>query len=258
MKRPKSSVRRLLVVDVGNSGLRAARFEQDRLVQEWRYSYDDTNPRWSASWRQTLRQLHEEHGPLQVQIASVARRRAAVVQRSLQDFGFKRTHLVSHADAWPFEIDLEERQTVGIDRLANVAGAVALGFQSAIAIDLGTAITVDVLDAGVFRGGMIMPGLTLQARALHEHTSNLPLIDVQQEAVLVGRSTPAALLAGVTHMTLAGLAASARRLSRSLGDSTPILYTGGWAKRLRPFLRSARHEPHLLFLGLRERASYQR
>ena len=130
----------------------------------------------------------------------------------------------------------------------------ALGLRTAIAIDLGTAITVDVLESGVFRGGLIMPGMALQARALHDHTAHLPLVDVSKTAPLVGPNTQDALLAGVSRMTLAGVAACARSLARSLGRATPIVYTGGWGHRLRPHLRSARCEPHLLFLGLRERA----
>jgi type III pantothenate kinase len=166
---------------------------------------------------------------------------------------------VTHADAWPFACDIDALYTVGIDRLANVAGAMALGLQSAIAVDMGTAITIDVLDAGVFRGGLIMPGLSLQAYALHAQTASLPLVDVRQPAGLVGRDTRAAMLAGITQMTFAGVAATARRLARGLpGGAAPILVTGGWAYRLRPFLRTARFEPHLLFLGLREQARRRR
>ena len=254
MRRSTTATPQLLVVDVGNSRLRAGRFDATHLAEEWSCAYDSVHPRWSAAWRQLLRQIVERHGTMPAQIASVARPRSVVARKALLDLGFTPAHLVTHRDTWPFEIDIDAPQTLGVDRLANVAGAVSLGLHSAVVVDLGTAITVDVLDAGVFRGGLIMPGLSLQARALHEYTSHLPLVDVQQEAPLLGRNTQDAWLAGMTQMTLAGLAATARRLARSLGHGTPILCTGGWARRLRPFLRSVRHEPHLLFLGLRERA----
>jgi pantothenate kinase type III len=133
-----------LVVDVGNTRLRAGRFAGAHLAAEWSGAYDQERPRWSVAWRRFLQQL-PAHGPLPVRIASVAPRRADVVQRALRDCGFTQVHRVTHADAWPFACDIDALYMVGIDRLANVAGAMALGLQSAIAVDLGTAITIDAI-----------------------------------------------------------------------------------------------------------------
>ena len=46
-------------------------------------------------------------------------------------------------------------------------------------VDVGTAITVDLVSAdGAFLGGAILPGIQMSARALHEFTDLLPLVDV--------------------------------------------------------------------------------
>lgn len=170
--------------------------------------------------------------------------------RALSDHGFGAVHAVTSRDRWPFRLDVDAPETVGVDRLANVAGAVGLGMKRAVIVDLGTAITVDLLADGDFRGGLIAPGMTLQARALHEHTSALPLVDMTAAAPRLGRSTREAILAGIHGVTLRGTAWTARRLARDLGPGTAIVLTGGYAARLRPHLRGARLEPLLLFRGL--------
>ena len=65
---------------------------------------------------------------------------------------------------------------LGSDRWAALIGARhLLGAQAAMVVVCGTATTLDFLSAdGVFKGGMIMPGLGLMLRALHEGTAALP------------------------------------------------------------------------------------
>jgi type III pantothenate kinase len=65
---------------------------------------------------------------------------------------------------------------LGSDRWAALIGArTLLGAQPAMVVMCGTATTIDFLSAdGVFKGGMIMPGVGLMLRSLHEGTAALP------------------------------------------------------------------------------------
>ena len=48
---------------------------------------------------------------------------------------------------------------------------------------MGSAITVDLVSAaGAFAGGAILPGMAMAARALHEFTDLLPLVEVRRAA----------------------------------------------------------------------------
>ena len=68
--------------------------------------------------------------------------------------------------------------TLGADRLAAGVGATALfSGQSCLVLDLGTCLTADFINGeGVFRGGLISPGLRMRFRAMHEQTARLPLV----------------------------------------------------------------------------------
>ncbi|MEP3480414.1 MAG: type III pantothenate kinase [Fuerstiella sp.] len=80
----------------------------------------------------------------------------------------------------PLKMDVENPETVGIDRLLT---AIAVRSRqtiptSVIVVDAGTATTVNLTTAdGTFRGGAILPGMRMSAHALHDYTAVLPLID---------------------------------------------------------------------------------
>ncbi|HEY7903182.1 MAG TPA: type III pantothenate kinase [Casimicrobiaceae bacterium] len=65
---------------------------------------------------------------------------------------------------------------LGSDRWAALIGARTLiGTRAAMVVMCGTATTLDFLSAdGLFKGGMIMPGIGLMLRSLHEGTATLP------------------------------------------------------------------------------------
>ena len=88
---------------------------------------------------------------------------------------------------------------IGQDRLANTAGAVALGEPPAIVIDLGTAVTFDIITRrGGYEGGIIAPGPALMTRYLHEHTAQLPLVEdvITPVKSAIGKSTVDAMRIG--------------------------------------------------------------
>src|SRR6185436_19284454 len=87
---------------------------------------------------------------------------------------------------------------VGQDRLANAAAAQALGVVPAVVIDLGTAVTFDVVTArGGYEGGVIAPGLAVMRHYLHDRTAQLPEIDgTLTVSRAIGQSTAEAMRIG--------------------------------------------------------------
>ena len=79
-------------------------------------------------------------------------------------------------------------ETVGSDRLAQASAAWSRTRGPCVAVSMGTAITVDVVNArGEFVGGLIAPGLRLMARALHDHTALLPEVEPVRRKSPLGR-----------------------------------------------------------------------
>ena len=71
-----------------------------------------------------------------------------------------------------------------------------------IVVDSGTATTVNFISKdGIFRGGAILPGLEMSAKALHHYTAVLPVVPVQELGgelpVAPGRNTREAIRNGL-------------------------------------------------------------
>lgn len=83
--------------------------------------------------------------------------------------------LVSPEHAGGVGLELMDASTLGADRIANAAALLREYPLPAVAVDFGTAITLEAVDAaGRFAGGAILPGRALQRIALSSHTAQLP------------------------------------------------------------------------------------
>jgi type III pantothenate kinase len=242
----------VLTVDIGNSKVAAVRFAPGRVRRRFRIDtrgLDST--RLAREWRrvQAAARLGRD---TPVVVASVVPARTAQLVRILRARHRGAVHVARWDDPWPFESRLRQPQRVGVDRLANLAGLCALGHRSGVVVDVGTAITIDVLRAMRFEGGLIVPGFDLQLAALHRHTALLPLLTLDAEPPLVGRDTASAMRAGVWHTTTAGVAAVARELRAALPRRAPIVATGGGAAAIALALGDPGCElPDLQMTGLR-------
>jgi type III pantothenate kinase len=246
----------VLTVDIGNSKVAAVRFARGRVRRRFRIDTRGLDAKQLArAWTRTIAAARLG-ADTPVVIASVVPARTAALVRILRARHRGVVHVARWDDPWPFASRLRTPRRVGVDRLANLAGLRALGLRSGVVVDVGTAITIDVLRDARFEGGLILPGFDLQLAALHHHTALLPLLTVHTEPPLVGRDTRAAMRAGVWHTTTAGVAAVARTLRAGLSGRAPIVTTGGGGRALALALEIPGCEvPDLQMTGLRLLAS---
>lgn len=95
-------------------------------------------------------------------------------------------------------IDFSKVQGMGSDRKLGLVGALQKDMLPLITIDCGTAITVNLLDSKkVCLGGVIIPGLYTQARALNYYTEKLPEIKPHPTFQSSGLNTEDAINAGL-------------------------------------------------------------
>ena len=123
----------------------------------------------------------------------------------------------------------------------------------AVIVDVGTAITVDLVSAdGAFLGGAILPGIAMSARALHEFTDLLPLVDVSELAApppALGTATVAAIRAGLFWGAVGGLRELIGQLAGA--ERPEVILTGGASPAVAELLgQSARLVPHLTLAGI--------
>jgi type III pantothenate kinase len=117
--------------------------------------------------------------------------------------------VIDDPSSLPITIDVDEPAKVGIDRLLNAVAARARVPEGGpvVVIDVGSAVTVDLLDErNRFRGGAILPGPRLMAKSLHQYTAklpDLPIDDVPNEDP-PGRNTTDAIRVGIMAAIMGG------------------------------------------------------
>ena len=131
---------------------------------------------------------------------------------------------------------------LGADRWVALAGArsrvlaaMAAGAapRPALVVMVGTAVTVDALDAsGRFLGGLIIPGFGLMQRALEQGTSALKV--PTGEVVDFPTNTSDALMSGGANAIAGAIERQTRRLQTLTGHAPLLLMTGGAAAKLAP------------------------
>ncbi|MFA0961613.1 type III pantothenate kinase [Roseivirga sp. BDSF3-8] len=163
---------------------------------------------------------------------------------------FSESHKViyfDHTTPIPLTVAYRTPHTLGLDRLAAACGAATLHpAENSLVIDAGTSITYEIVEKGrVYLGGAISPGLNMRAKALHNFTARLPLIELPEEAPLIGKDTKSCLESGVLN----GARGEIRdfiRMYREKFSNLRIIICGGDAK----YFESVSESPVLLVPGL--------
>ena len=164
----------------------------------------------------------------QVQRAIVASTAASTsdVASMLRDCGIEVLEMTSLTPV-PIGNDYLTPETLGVDRLAAAVGAVeVLGHRDCLIVDFGTAITIDLVEGGVFRGGNISPGVRTRFRALHDYTSRLPECEATDEILSLGRTTRQAIEQGVMEGITHEIEGYIRAFSLK-NDKLTLIFTGG-------------------------------
>jgi len=143
----------------------------------------------------------------------------------------------------PIPVHVLDPEGVGADRLLDAFAAVRLHGAPAIVVDLGTATTVDAVDAaGAFVGGAIAAGLELGLAALASGTARLPRVPAAMPQRAIGRDTAEALHSGAVLGHVGLVRELTERIGAELmqagGPRPRIVVTGGlsaatWASQLR-------------------------
>ena len=129
-------------------------------------------------------------------------------------------------------LDYPHPETIGADRLADAAGAVARYGAPVLVMDFGTALTAAVVTADrVWRGGVIAPGFPLMRDYLFERTAKLPRMKIGSgKAPRIGRSTEEAMRFGALVGYRGMVREIVAELRRNFRTDFRLVATGGFAK----------------------------
>jgi type III pantothenate kinase len=183
-------------------------------------------------------------------LASVA---AAELRMDLLDAlaqRFRRIAIARTAHDFPgLRIAYADPQKLGVDRFLAMLGARRSATGAVLVVGVGTALTIDLVDAsGQHRGGRIAPSPTLMREALYQRAAQLPVSG--GDYAEFADDTEAALASGCEGAALALIERSLAEATRLMGAVPALLLHGGGSDALRARLANARHAPALVLHGL--------
>jgi len=143
---------------------------------------------------------------------------------------------ISHADI-PIANKYKNPNEVGIDRLLACYAAYSQWGKDlkrpAIVISFGTATTIDCITAGgEYLGGMITIGVESSAQYLSHAAAQLPEIELQFPAHVLGTSTVESIQSGIMNGAVAMIEGLVKKLKEEIfpGEEVLVVAAGGLAK----------------------------
>lgn len=241
----------VLLIDIGNTRVKWARLDQGRIGEQSAAAHEN----WT---RDDFVQQVLGSGPRveRVFIGNVSGKRMGDLAQAAISHAWQIEPCFLHSpteqagirNAYP------EPAKLGVDRWLAMLGGRALEPRPLCVVSVGTAMTIDGLDAnGQHLGGVIVPGPDLMVSSLLKNTS-----DIAQRAAggqardeLFADNTLGAIQQGAVQALAALVERTLETLRKQLGEAPVLLLTGGGSSRIQAAIHSPGREiPDLVLRGL--------
>ncbi len=241
----------LLAVDVGNTQTVFGLYDGERLTEHWRVATEAqrTGDELGALLRSFLDVGALEGISLSSSVPQLVRQYELFAERSA-----KAPLLVIGPGARTgIPIRYDDPREVGPDRVVNAVAANERYGAPCVVVDFGTSTNFDVVSAaGEFIGGVLAPGIQISMDALFARAARLGKVDFVEPPTVIGKTTVAALQAGLVYGFAGQVDGIVERIHDELGTRPPTIATGGLAELIAPHARTIeRIDPFLTLDGLR-------
>lgn len=223
----------LLALDAGNTNVTIGVFQQAQLIARWRLRTirEQTADEWGVLLRNLFAlsglNLDDIGGVI---VASVVPPLNSTLMAMTRRYFEREAVLVTAQTDTGLRILYDNPQEVGADRIVNSVAALQKYGGPCVVVDLGTAITFDVVTRDAeYLGGIICPGIGISIAGLFQNTARLPLVDFQEPQKLIGSNTVGSMQSGLYYGTIGMIDGILKQLLTEVGVHTKTIATGGQA-----------------------------
>ena len=229
-----------LIIDIGNTTTKAALTKDGIIVRKERFPSADP---------EVIARFIDGFTPRAAIVSSVSHDPSRLLQ--FLRGRISRVYHLTWQSKYPFSTDYKTPETLGVDRLAAAAGAlVHHPGADLLVIDAGSAVTLDLVSGGAYRGGSISPGLTMRFRALNEYTGRLPLINKSDGFEFPAKTTEDAIAGGVVMGLVYEINEYIRAFKKKYSKLVTVITGGDSGVITRHTGRKILHYPDLVTEGL--------
>ena len=231
----------LLAIDIGNTNIVIGCIKDDEIQFKARIATDYT--RTSDQYGVEIKNMLEAFGIHKEDISdciisSVVPPVFNSVRTGVIKVIGKQPMVVGPGLKTGLDIHVDTPSQVGSDRIVIAVAALAEYAAPLILIDLGTATTIEVVEAPkTYIGGVIYPGVKLSLDALTSRAAQLPGISLDKPKQVIGKNTVDCMRSGMMYGTAAMLDGVIDRIEEELGHSCTLVATGGLAQFVIPMCK---------------------
>ena len=219
----------ILIIDLGNTNVKAAVFEKDTLLDVVVFE--------KGKIVSEIKKILKKH-PISKAVMSNVASISEVKLKKIQ--AFVEIIFISSFRRVPFVNLYKTPKTLGVDRIALAAAAVSqFPHKNVLVVDAGSCITFDFVTAKKeYLGGAISPGIQMRFRTLNHFTANLPLLVKEEVTSFIGFSTKESINSGVVNGVIQEIEGVISQYKNKYLDLTVVL-TGGDTNFLSKQLKSS-------------------
>jgi len=217
-----------LVIDVGNTTVKAGIFEGENLVLKGEFATQSRKEadEWGiliCSWVGKFIRGRIKKVVLASVVPSVSNPLKMGIEKYLR---------LSPIEVIPEKVEIpllyDDPKQLGADRIANAIALIKLYKLPAIAVDFGTATTFDVVSQkGEYLGGVIAPGVMTFLESLPRRTERLFSVEFKKPNRVIGTNTTDNLISGIFYSCLGAVKEIIRGIKGELGKEVRVIATGG-------------------------------
>ena len=247
----------LLAIDVGNTNIKYALFDDTHIVASFRVRTDSSKT--SDELGISLVNLVRSKGFAAVDIhdviiSSVVPDIMHALNNAINKFFGHKPRIIRPGIKTGIKLVKTNPNEVGSDRIVNGVAALNLYGGPVIVVDYGTATKYDLFaEDGTFESAVTSPGVMLSARALWEGTAKLPEVEIVNPGSIMCKNTITSLQAGIFYGKMGETEYIIDKLIEEYGHGpVRVVATGGISRIFQQETDRITHwEPDLTMYGLK-------
>ena len=227
----------LLVIDVGNTNIVLGIFKGKKLVYDWRISTD--REKTADEYGLMLMQIMDSQNIKidninDIIISSVVPNIMDIFPEICEKYFNIKPIIIGPGVKTGMNILYDNPKEVGADRIVNGVAAFEKYGGPLIAVDLGTAITFDVINQkGYYLGCAICPGVKISADALFQRASKLPKVEILKPEKIIGKNTVNSMQAGLFYGYVGMIDYIIENIIKEINfsvEDVKVIATGGYSR----------------------------
>ena len=217
-----------IAIDIGNTQIKIGVFDDKKIIYNSNFNNEDE----ISKHLQNIKKLRPKISIISSVVPILTKKYEKIIKENFRIESF----IINHRNC-NINLNVPKPETVGADRICNVAATLKLYTKPSLIIDFGTATTYDVVNnQKSFIGGVIAPGIKTSGEFLIQKAALLNKTALIFPKKVIGENTEENIQSGIMYGAIDQIEGMIHRINNETQIKNNIILTGGFSKLISPKL----------------------